>query len=141
MGAQLFLRFDGRTFETGINNGARLDASGLREIPRVQEPARKDFERLVRRMLIDPILNTSALRQLWDSDEYCELYSVVGARWLSGSREILLSVLVRNTFEWRYMSLFEVYRVDATTGGFPQRYTAAEGHKIFGGRYLLRITR
>lgn len=117
-----------------------VDSAGVHEFPRVEEPARKDFEGLVRKMPIDPELDTPKLRRIWDSDEYCEPYDVVGGRWLNGSREILLSVLVPNVSDCRYMALFDVYRVDATTGGILQRYTAAEGHKLFGSQFLPRIT-
>jgi len=116
-----------------------VDAAGVHQIPEVEEPARKDFEKLVRHMPIDPILNTPKLRGIWDSDGYCQPYNVIGGRWLNGSQEILLSVLVPNTSDCRYMSLFDVYRVNATTGKILQRYTAAEGHKLFGDEYLPRI--
>jgi hypothetical protein len=174
LGERVFLRIDGRTFDTGVssvlNHDAELgwapdstkffvtwsetgelgtwhmqvfgaDASGVHEFRGVEEPARKDFERLVRKLPIDPILNTPELRELWKSDDYCEPYNVIGGRWLNGSRKILLSVLISNTSDCRYMSLFDVYRVDATTGRILQRYTAAEGHKLFGNKYLPRITR
>lgn len=118
-----------------------LDASGVHEIPGVAEPARKDFEQFVRKLPIDPTLDNPKMRWLWDSQDYCEPYDVVGGRWLNGSRELLLSVLVPNTSACRYMALFDIYRVDATTGKIPQRYTAAEGHKKFGDEYLPRIVR
>ena len=116
-----------------------VDSTGTHEFPKVAGPARKDFERLVRKMPIDPELNTPELRGIWNSDSYCEPYNVVGGRWLSGSRELLLSVLVPNTSDCRYMSLFDVYRVNATTGAILQRYTAPEAHKLFGDKYLPRI--
>ncbi len=118
-----------------------VDDRGLREFPRVEEPARKDFERRVRQWPIDPTLDTPESKALWRTAEYCEPYHVIGGRWLNGSREILLSVLIRNTGDCRYMSEFNVYRVDATTGKILQRLTAAEGHKSFGDKYLPLITR
>ncbi len=118
-----------------------IDESGIHEFPKVEEPARKDFERRVRRWRIDPELDTPELRVIWDADEYCEPYHVIGGRWLNGSDEILLSVLVRNTSDCRYMSEFNVYRVNAVTGKVLQRFTAAEGHKRFGDKYLPRIAR
>ncbi len=118
-----------------------VDAAGVHEFSGVADLARKDFERLVRKMPIDPDLNTPELKKIWDYDGYCDPYNVVGGRWLNGSREILLSVLVPNTSDCRYMSLFDVYRVNATTGVILQRYTASEAHKLYGGKYLPRIVR
>jgi hypothetical protein len=118
-----------------------VDESGVHEFPKVGEPARKDFEERVRQMPIDPELDTPELRSIWDGDEYCEPYHVIGGRWLNGSKEILLSVLIRNTSDCKYMSDFNVYRVDAATGQVLQRFTAAEAHKRFGGKYLPIITR
>jgi hypothetical protein len=39
------------------------------------------------------------------------------------------------------MSDFNVYVVNAVTGQILQRFTAAEGHKRFGDKYLPLITR
>lgn len=118
----------------------RVDSSGVHEIPGITDPARKDFEQFVRKLPIDPILDNATMRSIWSSEAYCEL-DVVGGRWLNGSRELLLSVLVPNTSACKYMTLFDVYRVDATTGDVLQRYTAVEGHKLFGDKYLPRIGR
>ena len=118
-----------------------VDDSGIHEFPKVEEPARKDFEQRIRRMPIDPKLNTPKLRSNLGGDEYCEPYHVIGGRWLNGSKEILLSVLVRNTSGCRYMSEFNVYRVNAVTGEILQRYTAEDAHKQFGDKYLPLIAR
>jgi hypothetical protein len=118
-----------------------VDGSGIYEFPKVEEQARSDFERRVREWPIDPELDTPELRSIWDADEYCEPCHVVGGRWLNGSGEILLAVLVRNTSECRYMSEFNVYRVNAVTGKILQHFTAAEGHKRFGNKYLPLIER
>jgi hypothetical protein len=99
------------------------------------------LEQRVRRMPIDLELDTPELRHIGDGDDYCEPYHVIGRRWLNGCKEILLSVLIRNTSDCRYMSEFNVYRVNAVTGEILQRYTAAEAHKRFGGKYLPLITR
>ena len=117
-----------------------VDDSGIHEFPSVEEPARKDFELRVRQRPIDPDLDTPELRTFWEGDTYCEPYHVLGGRWLNGSREILLSVLIRNTGDCRYMSDFNVYRVNAETGEILERFTAQEAHKRFGGRYLPKIT-
>jgi hypothetical protein len=118
-----------------------VDESGTHEFAKVEEPAREDFEHRVRQLPIDPELDSPELRGTWDADKYCEPYHVVGGRWLNGSQEILLAVLVRNTSDCRYMSEFNVYRVDAVTGTILQRFTAAEGHKRFGDKYLPQMTR
>ncbi|MGB8260713.1 MAG: hypothetical protein WCE75_10200 [Terracidiphilus sp.] len=117
-----------------------VDDSGAHEFPNVGEAARKDFEQRVRRMPIDPELDTPGLRGFWEADQYCEPYHVIGGRWLNGSKEILLSVLIRNTGDCRYESEFNVYRVNATTGEILERFSAQAAHKRFGGRYLPRIT-
>lgn len=119
----------------------RVDSSGVHEIPGIAGPARKDFEQFVRKLPIDPALDNAKMRSIWHSEDYCEPYNVVGGRWLNGSQELLLSVLVPNTSLCRYMTLFDVYRVDAATGKIIQRYTAVEGHKLFGDEYLPRIDR
>ena len=118
-----------------------IDDSGVHEFPKVEEPARKDFEQRVRRKPIDPELDTPKLRSVWEADEYCEPYHVIGGRWLNGSSEILLSVLIRNTSDCRYMSEFNVYRVSAANGDILQRYTARNAHQLFGDKYLPLIMR
>ncbi len=171
VGGEVHLHIGDRNFKTDINNGTKHDAelgwaldstkffitwseggelgpwhmqvygvdeSGVHEFPKVEEPARKDFERRVRRMPMDPELE---LKSVWDDKIYCEPYHVIGGRWLNRSKEILLSVLVRNTSECRYMSEFNVYRVNATTGKIVERMTAEEAHQRFGDRYLPLVTR
>lgn len=174
IGNDVFLRMNGKTFKTDINNQTnhdaelgwapdsmrffvnwsdggglggwhtqvyRVDASGVHEIPRIASPARQNFEQFVRTLPIDPLLDSKTMNQIWDEQDYCEPYDVVGGKWLDGSRELLLSVIVPNTSACRYMTLFDVYRVDASTGKILQRYTANEGHKLFGDKYLPRIDR
>jgi hypothetical protein len=119
----------------------RVDESGVHEVLKVAEQARKDFERRVRQMPIDPELDTPELRNVWQAKAYCEPYHVIGGRWLNGSNEILLSVLIRNTSDCKYMSDFEVYRVNAETGAILERFTATEGHRRFGDKYLPLIAR
>lgn len=119
-----------------------VDESGVHEFPEASEPARKDFEKRVRQWPIDPELNDSPqARAIWSTGQYCEPYNVIGGRWLNGSQEILLSVLVSNTSDCRYMSEFNVYRVNAVSGQILQRFTAKEAHKRFGDKYLPRIVR
>jgi len=118
-----------------------VDESGVHEFPKVGEPARKDFEQRIRRMPIDPDLNVPELRSIWEGDEYCDPYHVIGGRWLNGSKEILLSILIRNTSDCWYMSEFNVYRVNAMTGEILRRFTAVQAHKRFGEEYLPLITR
>jgi hypothetical protein len=116
-----------------------VDVNGLHEFPNVEETARSDFEQRVRKMPMDQKLKTPKLQSLWDSAVYCEPYNVIGGRWLNGSKEILLSVLVPNTSACRYMAEFNVYRVNATTGKILRRYTAEEAHEHFGDNYLPKI--
>jgi hypothetical protein len=116
------------------------DDGGIREIPDVGEIARKDFERRVRRLPISKEFDNPEGRAYWEGEEYCEPYHVIGARWLNGSKELLLSVLVVNVGNCRYASEFNVYRVNAETGEILQRYTAREAHKTFGEKYLPLIT-
>lgn len=118
-----------------------VDESGVHEFGKVEEPARKDFEYRVRQWPIDPELDTPALRPVWRGKEYCEPYHVIGGRWLNGSQTILLSVLIRNTGDCKYMSEFNVYRVNGTTGEILEHFSAAEGHKRFGDKYLPLVTR
>jgi hypothetical protein len=87
------------------------------------------------------VLDTPELRRVWDQDSYCEPYHVVGGRWMIGSKEILLFVLVRNTGDCRYSSDFNVYRVNAETGEILDRFTAKEAHRRFGDKYLPEIVR
>jgi len=113
-----------------------VDDSGVHEFENVATPASKDFEQRVRQWPIEPEFDTPEGRAYWDAKEYCEPYYVIGGRWLNGSQEILLSVLIRNTGDCRYMSEFNVYRVNAATGKVLQRFSAVEGHRQFGGKYL-----
>lgn len=117
----------------------QVDDSGPHEIPNIAETAREDFERRVRHWPVEPELNSHESRQVWEGKEYCEPYHVIGGRWLKGSKELLLSVLIGNTSDCRYMSEFNVYRVDATTGEILQRFTAAAAHKRYGDKYLPKI--
>lgn len=118
-----------------------VDESGIHEFPDVEEPARKDFEARVRGFPIPMEFRTPEGRQYWENEEYCEPYHVIGARWVNGSKELLVSVLVENVGICRYMSEFNVYRVEAETGKVLQRYTAVEAHKKFGERYLPLIAK
>jgi hypothetical protein len=118
-----------------------VDESGVHEFPNVEVPAREDFEHRVRGLPIDPALDSSELRHVWDADRYCEPYHVIGGRWMNRSQEILLSVLIRNVSDCKYMSEFNAYRVNAVTGAILERFTAAEAHKRFGDQYLPLIAR
>lgn len=118
-----------------------VDKSGVHQYPNVEVPALKDFEQRVRQWPIDPILDTPKLKHVWDEQDYCEFDNVVGGRWMNESKDILLSVLVPDTSDCRYMGAFDVYVVNAVTGKILQRFTAAEGHKRFGDKYLPKIIR
>lgn len=106
------------------------------------DSARMDFEKRVRELPIDPLLNDNEHdRSVWEEAAYCEPYNVVGSHWLKGSTELLVSVLVPNTSACRYFTEFNVYRVAVRSGKILERYTAAEAHKKFGPATLPRIDR
>lgn len=66
----------------------------------------------------------------WLALHYCEP-NIVGAQWLNGSNELLISALVPNTSYCRHMCEFNVYRVSVPGGRIVQRYTAEEAHRQF----------
>ncbi len=119
----------------------RVTETGIQEIAKITDAARANFERRVRRWPIPKQFDNREGREYWSGIEYCEPYHVIGSRWLNGSKELLLSVLVVNVGNCRYMSEFNVYRIDAETGKILQRYTAREAHKLFGDKYLPIIAR
>jgi len=114
---------------------------GLVALNGVQENAREDFEKRIRRLPIDPDLNNKKDRVFWETADYCEPYNVVGSQWLNGSRELLVSVLVVNVGRCRYMGEFNVYRIALPSGAILERYTAAEAHKKFKSANLPLIVR
>lgn len=109
-----------------------IDDSGLHEFREVETLARKDFEKRVRTLPIPTEFRTKEGRQYWAGEEYCEPYHVVGSQWRNGSEELLVSVLVRNTSDCRYISEFNVYRIKAATGEILERFTALEARAKFG---------
>jgi hypothetical protein len=117
-----------------------VTAGGLIQLNGLLDRARMDFEKRVRELPMDPLLNDNEHdRSVWEEAAYCEPYNVVGSQWLRGSKELLVSVLVPNTSACRYMTAFNVYRVAVPTGDILERYTAAEAHKKFDPATLPRI--
>ncbi len=116
-----------------------VNESAVHEFPRVQALALEDFEQRIRKMPIDPILRgVPNVKAIWAASEYCESYHVIGGRWLNGSQELLLSVLIPNIGTCKYGSEFNVYRVNAVTGRILQRFTAAEKHTSASGTSTYR---
>ncbi len=72
----------------------------------------------------------------WETDEYCDP-NLVAAQWLNGSSELLVSALVPNIGDCRYMSEFSVYRLAIPSGEILQRYTAKEAHANLTGKIFL----
>jgi len=105
--------------------------NGLILLHGVQKKARRDFERRIHRMPINPDLDTETERIFWKNSRYCTPYNVVGSQWLNGSKELLISVIVQNVGDCRYMSEFNVYRVEVPTGTILERFSAVGAHKKF----------
>ncbi len=115
---------------------------GLIPVNGLFDRARMDFEKRVRELPMDPLLNDNEHdRAVWEGAAYCEPYNVVGSHWLKGSKELVFSVLVPNTSACRYMTEFNVYRVSVPAGDILERYTAVEAHKNFDPTTLPRIVR
>lgn len=107
---------------------------GLRELEGIENGAKKDFEARIRKL--PPYKGRD--RNLWATQEYCEA-NVVGSEWLAGSSQLLVSVLMPNTSACRYMTKFEVYRIDILSGEILQRYTAREAYRKFDPADLPKI--
>ena len=100
--------------------------------------ARKDFARRIRRLPVPPDFAQEPGRGFWLAKEYC-YPNVVGAQWLNGSQELLVSVLVPNVGICRYASEFNVYRLAIPSGRILERYSASEAHQKFNPENLPRI--
>jgi len=115
-----------------------LTDSGVKQVTRFESHIRSDFERRIRQLPI-PKFASNMDRQYWLGKEYCEA-NLVGAEWLNGSQELLISALVPNVGDCRYMSTFDVYRVAVPSGKILQRYKPREAYRKFGTKNLPRIT-
>jgi hypothetical protein len=111
--------------------------SRLRKISGFESPVRNDFERRIRQLPI-PKFASNMDRQYWLGKEYCEA-NLVGAQWVKGSQELVVSALVPNVGICRFASRFEVYRVAIPSGRILQRYKPREAYKEFDRDSLPRI--
>lgn len=112
--------------------------SGIKQITGFENKIRDDFEHRIRHLPM-PKFASSMDRQYWLGKEYCEA-NLVGAQWLKGSQELVVSALVPNVGICRFASRFEVYRVAVPSGKILQRYTPLEAYQKFDRNSLPRIT-
>jgi hypothetical protein len=116
-----------------------VGASGLRRIDKFENQVRSEFEQRIRHLPMPKEFGRSVDRHFWLEAQYCEA-NIVGAEWLNGSQQLLLSALVPNVGDCRYMSTFGVYRVAVPSGNILQHYKAREAYKEFDRKNLPRIT-
>jgi hypothetical protein len=117
-----------------------LSTGGLIEIKGIEKRPRRDFDQLVRRLPRPPNALTEPEKVFWESARYC--YSnVVGAQWVKGSDELLVSVMVDPEGDCKQGGEFRVYRVDVPSGAILQRYGEGEAHKIFSPENIPTIRR
>jgi hypothetical protein len=112
--------------------------SGIRQIIGFEKQIRSDFEDKIRHLPMPKEFAGNIDRHFWTEAEYCEA-NIVGAQWLNGSHQLLISTLVPNVGDCRYMSTFDVYRVAVPSGRILQRYKARAAYRIFGHKNLPRI--
>jgi hypothetical protein len=112
--------------------------SGVSQITGFEKQIRSDFEHRIRHLPIPKQFAGTVDRHFWTEAEYCEA-NIVGAQWLNGSHELLISTLVPNVGDCRYSSKFDVYRVAVPSGRILQRYKPREAYRIFGKKNLPRI--
>jgi hypothetical protein len=112
--------------------------SGISQITRFENQIRSDFEHRIRHLPMPKEFAGTADQQFWSQAHYCEA-NIVGAEWLNGSQELLISALVPNVGDCRYMSTFDVYRVAVPSGEILQRYKPREAYRKFGKSNLPRI--
>jgi hypothetical protein len=107
-----------------------VSAGVLREIKGIEKRPRRDFDQLVRRL--PRPANTLAEPEiaLWESARYC--YSnAVGAQWLKGSDELLVSLTVDPEGDCKQGGEFRVYRVAVPSGTILERFGEEEAHRLF----------
>ena len=112
--------------------------SGIKQVTGFEQQIRRDFEDRIRHLPMPKEFTGTIDRHFWTEAEYCEA-NIVAAQWLNGSHELLISTLVPNVGDCRYMSTFDVYRVAAPSGRILQRYKPLEAYRIFGHKNLPRI--
>ena len=111
--------------------------SGIKQIAGFENRVRTAFDLRIRRLRI-PKRSTGVTQQIWKEQEYCTP-NIVGAQWINGSKELLVSALVPNVGICRYMSEFNVYRIAVPDGAIVQSYSAQEAHKQFNPANLPKI--
>lgn len=114
-----------------------VGASGIKQITGFEDHVRREFEHRIRHLPM-PKFASSMDRQYWSATEYCEA-NLVGAQWLNGSQELVVSALVPNVGICRFASRFEVYRVAVSSGKILQRYKPLEAYQKFDRNSLPRI--
>jgi hypothetical protein len=115
-----------------------ITKSGIKQITAFENHVRSDFEGRIRQLPMPKEFGHTTDRHFWLEAQYCEA-NIVGAQWLKDSRELLVSALVPNVGNCRYMSKFEVYRVAVPSGKILQRYEPREAYKEFDRESLPRI--
>jgi hypothetical protein len=117
-----------------------VSAGGLREIKDIEKRPRHDFDQLVRRLPRPANTLTEQEKAFWESARYC--YSnVVGAQWVKGSNELLVSVMVEPEGDCKQGGEFRVYRVAVPSGAILQRYGEEEAHRLFRAENMPAIQR
>jgi hypothetical protein len=112
--------------------------SGIKQIAGFEKHVRRDFEQRIRQLPMPKEFRHTIDRHFWLEAQYSEA-NIVGAQWLKDSRELLVSALVPNVGNCRYMSKFDVYRVAVPSGKILQRYKPREAYKEFDWKSLPRI--
>jgi hypothetical protein len=115
-----------------------ITKSGIKQVTAFENHVRNDFEHRIRHLPM-PRFAEDMDRQYWLGQEYCDA-NLVGAQWLNDSQELLVSALVPNVGDCRYMSTFAVYRVAVPSGKILERYKSLEAYRKFGKSNLPRIT-
>jgi hypothetical protein len=114
-----------------------VTGSGIDQIKGFENRVRSAFDVRIRHLPV-PKEFTGAKQHIWREDQYCTP-NIVGAQWINGSQELLVSALVPNVGICRYMSTFHVYRVAVPGGAILQSYSAQEAHKTFNPANLPTI--
>ena len=102
----------------------------LKAITGVEKGPRDDFDRLVRQLPRPASTVKYPESVFWESARYC--YSnVVGAQWLNGSSELLISAVVDPEGDCKHAGEFRMYRVAIPSGVVLQRYDQTEARRLF----------
>ena len=109
--------------------------TGLVEIPGVTRQVKPDMILRMRKAPLPKWVGTQEERAMWRSLDYCA-DDVVGAQWLNGSDEILVSAPAGPDSGCKYMGDFVVYRIEVATGKILQTYSEKEAQLIFGDEDL-----